>query len=105
MPLEPKKPRERGFISFEKPSLSLAELVDRFEGRGLVIPDRARAERYVRHTGYFRLSPYAIPSREDPSAEKLREGTKFDDVLDRHVFDRALRLLMMDALERIEVAV
>lgn len=35
----------------------------------------------------------------------FREGTAFDDVLDLYVFDRALRLLVMDALERVEVAV
>lgn len=105
MPREPEEPRVRGSIAFEKPALSLNELVDRVENRGLVVPDRARAERYVRHIGYFRLSPYAIPFREEPSAEALRAGTEFDDVLDLYVFDRALRLLVMDALERVEVAV
>ncbi len=35
----------------------------------------------------------------------MRRGTSFDDVLDLYVFDRSLRLLVMDALERVEVAV
>ncbi|MGV9584799.1 Abi family protein [Nocardia farcinica] len=35
----------------------------------------------------------------------FRAGTGFDDVVDLYVFDRALRLLVMDALERVEVAV
>jgi len=59
----------------------------------------------VRHIGYYRLSPYAIPFREDEKSHNLREGTAFDEVLDLYVFDRALRLLVMDALERIEVAI
>lgn len=32
-------------------------------------------------------------------------GRGFDDVLDLYVFDRKLRLLVLDALERVEVAV
>ncbi|GAB47455.1 hypothetical protein MOPEL_011_00370 [Mobilicoccus pelagius NBRC 104925] len=53
--------------------------------------------------GYYRLSPYVIPFRE-PGCEDVRPGTTFDDVLGLYVFDRKLRLLVMDALERVEVA-
>ncbi|MCM3533277.1 Abi family protein [Cellulosimicrobium funkei] len=73
--------------------------------RGLVVPEPERAARYVRHVGYYRFSPYLIPFRKEPGAEALRGGTTFDQVLDLYVFDRKLRLLVMDALERIEVAV
>ncbi|WP_435738177.1 Abi family protein [Cellulosimicrobium sp. PMB13] len=73
--------------------------------RGLVVTEPDRAVRYLRHVGYYRLSPYLIPFRMDPAAEMLRGGTTFDQVLDLYVFDRKLRLLVMDALERIEVAV
>jgi abortive infection bacteriophage resistance protein len=80
-------------------------LIDRLGERGLVIPDRDRARRYLRHIGYYRLSPYTIPFQKGRPDHLLREGTSFDDVLDLYVFDRALRLLVMDALERVEVAV
>ena len=36
---------------------------------------------------------------------RFREGTTFEQVLDRYVFDRELRLLVLDAIERIEVSV
>ncbi|MGD7733665.1 Abi family protein [Propionibacteriaceae bacterium G57] len=77
----------------------------RLAGRGLDLPDRARARRYLRHIGYYRLSPYTIPFQQCGSDHQLRPGTSFDDILDLYVFDRALRLLVVDALERIEVAV
>ncbi|MFE4470751.1 Abi family protein [Leifsonia sp. NPDC056824] len=83
----------------------LDDLVDRLAERGMVIPDRDRALRYLRHIGYYRLSPYAIPFQQSRPDHLLRKGTSFDDVLDLYVFDRALRLLVMDALERVEVAV
>mgnify|MGYP001042367001 FL=1 len=85
--------------------MSLDGLVDRLAKRGMVIPDRERALRYLRHIGYYRLSPYAIPFQKSRPDHLLREGTSFDDVLDLYVFDRALRLLVLDALERVEVAV
>jgi abortive infection bacteriophage resistance protein len=85
--------------------LSLDELVDRLSERGLEIPDPERATRYLRHIGYFRLSPYTIPFQQGQSDHLFRDGAAFDDVLDIYVFDRALRLLVMDALERVEVAV
>ncbi|KMS84951.1 hypothetical protein ACZ91_44990 [Streptomyces regensis] len=75
--------------------------------RGLHFPDPDKAGRYLRHIGYYRLSPYTIPfqQRDRWPAHIFREGTTFEDVLDLYVFDRALRLLVTDALERVEVAV
>ncbi|WP_286217431.1 Abi family protein [Paraoerskovia sediminicola] len=85
--------------------MELDALVDRLAERGLAIPDRDRALRYLRHIGYFRLSPYTIPFQQGSPDHMLRDGASFDDVLNLYVFDRALRLVVMDALERVEVAV
>lgn len=46
-----------------------------------------------------------IPFRQGRTGHELRAGTAFDDVLDLYVFDRTLRLLVMDAVERVEVAI
>lgn len=101
----PRPPRPRGSLIYDKPALSLDDLVERMAERGLEIPDRERATRYLRHIGYFRLSPYTIPFQHGQPDHAFRTGAAFDDVLDIYVFDRALRLLVMDALERVEVAV
>lgn len=101
----PRPTRPRGPLTYDKPPLSLDALVSRLVGRGMDIPDPERASRYLRHIGYYRLSPYTIPFQQGRPDHFLREGTAFDDVLDLYVFDRALRLLVMDALERVEVAV
>lgn len=97
--------RPRGSLHFNKPPLSLDDLVDRLVDRGLRVPDRGRARRYLRHIGYYRLSPYTIPFQHGGPDHQLRDRTSFDDVLDLYVFDRTLRLLVIDALERVEVAV
>ncbi|GAA4826326.1 Abi family protein [Tomitella cavernea] len=101
----PHPSRPRGSLDYAKPPLALDDLVDRLAQRGLDIPDRDRARRYLRHIGYYRLSPYTIPFHQQGAGHLFREGVRFDDVLDLYVFDRALRLLVMDALERAEVAI
>jgi abortive infection bacteriophage resistance protein len=98
-------PRPRGSVRYDKPPLSLDALVSRLEDRGLAITDGDRARRYLQHIGYYRLSPYTIPFQRSRPDHLFRPGTTFGDVLDLYVFDRALRLVVIDALERVEVAV
>lgn len=101
----PRPLRPRGTRTYGKPPLQLDELVDRLSDRGLRISDPAKAERYLQHIGYYRLSPYTIPFQQAGPDHLFGEGTTFDDVLDLYIFDRALRLVVMDALERVEIAV
>ena len=90
---------------YDKPALDENELIECHIERGLIIKDRNRAARYLRHIGYYRLSPYTIPFQADRTTHSFKSGTTFDDILYIYVFDRQLRLLTMDALERVEVAV
>lgn len=94
-------------MKFTKPALSIADQLALLERRGMVIPDRARAEHYLRHISYYRLRAYWLPF-EQPAAvngdHRFRAGTSFEDALSLYVFDRRLRLLVMDAVERIEVS-
>lgn len=104
MPRSPRQSRPRGDLLYDKPPLAHEALVQRLVDRGMVVPDVTRAERYLRHIGYYRLSPYTIPFQLGRPDHQFRGGTQFDEVLDLYV-DRALRLLVLDALERVEVAV
>ncbi len=88
---------------YSKPALTESELLARWQSRGLVLPDEQRALRYIRHIGYYRLSAY-VRSFEGSQRDVLRPGTTFDQVLSLYVFDRQLRLLVLDAIERVEVA-
>ena len=90
---------------YSKPALNENDLVKRYLERGLTSADRDRAARYLRHIGYYRLSPYTIPFQVDRTNHSFTPGTTFDDILNVYVFDRELRLLTTDALERVEVAV
>ena len=71
------------------------------------IPDRDRAEHYLQFIGYYRLSGYWFPFQHRDGSinnDVFRAGTNFETILERYVFDRRLRMVVMDAVERIEVA-
>lgn len=89
-----------------KRPLTAAEHIALLSERGLGIPNPDRAAHYLSFIGYFRLSGYFPPFLvADSSAVAFKPGTTFSDVLDRYIFDRKLRMLLVDPLERIEVAV
>lgn len=95
---------------YDKPATSLREQIELLEKRGMSIPDRKRAAHYLRHIGYYRLSAYWLPFEKPAprAAERSHEfiaGTEFEHVLTRYVFDRKLRILLLEALERIEVSI
>ena len=66
--------------------------------------------RWLETVGYYRLSaywlPYELPAPVGQTRSKaFLRGTKFSDIVDIYVFDRKLRLLMMEAIDRFEIAV
>lgn len=65
--------------------------------------DVAELSSVVASVGYYRLKGYLVPFRK-PGTEDFKEGADFATVWSIYNFDRRLRLLMMDALSRIEVA-
>ncbi|MAF31586.1 MAG: hypothetical protein CMF60_05220 [Magnetococcales bacterium] len=93
-----------GRLYFNKPATNIDEQLDLFKGRGLVVEDEEKAKYYLEFIGYFRFKGYAIPFQVDPQTHELQEGTTFQDILNLYIFDRKLRLHIMDAVERIEVA-
>jgi len=97
-------------MQYTKVPLSIDEQAQRLMDRGLLCANPDRLKHYLAHIGYYRLSAYWLPF-EQPSAgegrrnHKFLPGTTFDRMLNLYIFDRKLRLLVMDAIERIEVAV
>ena len=88
---------------YTKPARSPADLLGHLQRRGLIVPDPVRALAALEHIGYYRLLIYMRPFQQSPS-KAFRSGADFSDVLDLYGFDRELRLLCLDAVERIEVA-
>lgn len=88
-----------------KPAKSPADLVQQLKQRGLVFADGARAERYIDNIGYYRLSAYMYPFLAEPkTAHQYKTGITFDRVLRLYRFDKKLRVLLFNEIEKIEVA-
>ena len=112
-------------MKYAKPWLSTDQQLDQLEARGLLVSDRDKALDYLKRIGYYRLSGYWFAFRErsgpcctldkprptKPQAkgesialDSFRPGASFQNAVDLYVFDKQLRLLVLDALERIEIA-
>ncbi len=68
-----------------------------------IVGDRELIETRLSSVNYYRLSGYLYPFRNPD--DTFKAGTTFEMVWQRYAFDRRLRLLVMDAIERIEIAV
>lgn len=89
-------------MKFQKPALSYEDLADLVIGRGLVA-DRDALIRRLRSVGYYRLCGYwhhlKLPD------EHFKPGSDFERVWTTYNFDRRLRMVVMEAIERIEVSI
>jgi abortive infection bacteriophage resistance protein len=93
-------------MTFHKPALSVADQIKLLAQRGMKISDPHQAQHYLTHINYYRLRAYWLPYEIiDPNGDhQFRTGTRFADVIAIYQFDRALRLLLLDAIERIEIS-
>lgn len=89
-------------MNYTKPPLPVADQVQKLVDRGLA-SDRDVLAKHLAVVSYTRLEAYWLPFQNPDKT--FKPGTTFDIVWQRYVFDRHLRLLVLDAIERIEVAV
>lgn len=90
-----------------KDSKTPSQLVQLLKNRDLVIPSDSDAERFLANVNYYKLKAY-LRFFEQPCKTRdhcFPDGVSLDDVLSLYRFDRKLRLLLCDMLERFEVAV
>jgi len=94
-------------MKFCKPALTIDQQIDMLLRRGMSIADRDVARHYLQHISYYRLRaywlPFEIPAPE-PGEHAFAPGTQLESVIDLYSMDRKLRLLVMDAIERVEVS-
>ncbi len=93
-------------MQFNKSTLSLLAQIKLLKNRGLIIENDDRAIRYLSHIGYYRLSAYMIPFyiNKKEKDHKFLANTTFNQILNLYIFDRKLRLILLEAIERIEIS-
>ena len=88
----------------------MPEQIQRLRDRGMRIDATEYAIEHLSIIGYYRLSSYwyhmEIPAEsEDERSHNFLPGTTFEDVVRVYVYDQRLRLLVLEALERLEIGI
>lgn len=96
---------QRFVMKYNKPPLPFSEQIEKLKTRGLVISDNTLAERFLSNISYYRLRAYTFPYQyNDEINQPFVPNVSLEDIMELYTFDRRLRLLIFDAVERIEIA-
>ena len=70
----------------------------------MLFRNEQQAAHFLINISYYRLKGYWWDMQTDIVNHTFGPNTYFEDVIDRYTFDRHLRLILFDAIERIEIA-
>jgi len=88
---------------YTRHALTIDEQIDQLSRRGLIIDEDA--VHFLSHISYYRLAGYWWPMQKEPKDQHVfKEESKFSDVISLYNFDRELRVIVFDAIEKIEIS-
>ena len=92
-------------MKYTKPPINIDEQIVLLKRRGMVFANEDAARHALANINYYRLRAYWLPF-EDTAASKhiFVPSTSFELVLTHYAFDQRLKLLLMDAIERVEIS-
>ena len=92
-------------MKYSKPPLSITDQIAKLKQRGLKFNDEQIAGHYLSNISYYRLRAYTYPFQDnsDPNHNFIKD-ISFEEIIELYVFDRRLRLLIFNAIEKIEIA-
>jgi len=96
--------------AYSKQALTFEQQLDKLKDRGMDVANDREALHVLATVSYYRLSGYWYPMRQTSPVNGrllngLRPGSTFSQVAELYEFDRGLRSLVLDALERIEISI
>jgi len=97
-------------MEFNKTPLTLGEQIELLKLKGISFEDDAFARRVLTHVNYHRIQAYCSPieivGRENigKSSHSLISSKSFKYIFKLYTFDRSLRLLLLEAIEIVEIA-
>ena len=87
-----------------KPVRNINEQISLLKQRGMLFHNELQALQFLKNISYYRLKGYWWDMQQDRITHTFAPNTYFENVIERYNFDRHLRLLLFDAVERIEIA-
>jgi abortive infection bacteriophage resistance protein len=92
-------------MKYVKPPVPILEQIETLKKRGLLFNDEAKAAHYLSNISYYRLRAYTYPFQDNKDGNHpFVTKVSFEEIIDLYVFDRQLRLLIFDGIEKIEIA-
>ena len=92
-------------VNFDKSYTSPESIIGILYERGLNIDDHSLAVDILRNVGYYRFSAYLYPFLTLPKERHLfKQGSRFSRAWELYRFDKKLRMLLFNEIEKIEVA-
>ncbi|MGV8136034.1 MAG: Abi family protein [Mangrovibacterium sp.] len=92
-------------MPYTKPALSYADQLQQVKSRGLIIPNENEFLRLLELKSYYRLSGYWYPLLADKQNHIFKPGASFETAWQMYQFDRDLRQLVINEMEKIEIAI
>ena len=92
-------------MKYNKLPIPISEQILKLKQRGLEFKDEAKAAHYLSNISYYRLRAYTYPFQDNinPNHPFIKK-VSFEEIIQLYVFDRQLRLLIFNAIEKIEIA-
>ncbi len=92
-------------MQYNKSPITIAEQITLLKQRGLNFGDEKIASHYLSNISYYRLRAYTYPFQDNANTNHpFNKKVTFEEIVELYVFDRKLRLLVFDALEKIEIS-
>jgi abortive infection bacteriophage resistance protein len=93
-------------VNYSKKCTLPQDLILLLKSRGLLILNEQKAVSYLTNIGYYRLSAYLHPLLDEPKTDhRYKTGASLDLAMNMYRFDRKLRVLLFNEIEKIEVAI
>lgn len=90
-------------MKYQKPWEDVKNQVGKLKQRGLIINNEELALHYLQNISYYRLEGYWWPLQAEKNNHIFKPNSHFETVISIYNFDRELRLLIFDVIERIEI--
>lgn len=87
-----------------KPARTIQEQIALLQSRNMAFRNVADAPHFLANISYYRLKGYWWEMQDDFVNHHFKNGSYFEDAIDLYNFDRHFRLIVFNAIERIEVA-
>jgi abortive infection bacteriophage resistance protein len=87
-----------------KPAHTIPQQIALLQSRNMSFRNIADAPHFLSNISYYRLKGYWWEMQDDFVNHHFQNGSFFEDAIDLYNFDRHFRLIVFNAVERIEIA-